>query len=143
MQINSKIILLILLLIYFYLNKNIKEHFLTYEQKRKYYYCRYSSDPSVVDSNSCINFYNEINNIKNYILNNPVGYLYKRKKKLPLAMFYNYETREYTYYAIDYSKYSHFPIIHKLNTKRRRLYNYSKVYVPHRGMMKVKLYSWL
>lgn len=117
------------------------EGFMNYEQKRNYFRCKYSNNPY---SNKCIKFFNEIEHIKNYIINNPIGYVYKKKLKRPISAWYNPDLRKYHYYVIDYKnnyQINNDIIIHTIDNNGKQLYDNDIIQVPSKGKMKLKLYN--
>ena len=114
---------------------------MNYDQKRKYFICKYNRNPNFYQ---CRHFYNKMHSIKSYIINNPIGYVYKNKLRRPLSVWYDRETRKYNYYVIDY--FGKKPdgddtIIHTIENKGLQLYDGDSIYVPSRGKMKVKVYN--
>lgn len=129
-----------------------KEHFMSYDQKRDYYFCKYGGNPY---SRNCRKFFYRINNLKKYIINNPVGYVYKKRdgvtvERLPLSAWYDRDTRKWYYYVIDYvgkSGDKRRPrnifidsIIHAIGYKGRELFDGDAINVPGHGRMLIKLY---
>jgi hypothetical protein len=101
--------------------------------------CKYNRNPH---SNQCNNFFNKINHIKNYIINNPIGYVYRNKLRRPLSAWYNRDTRQYNYYVIDF--FGKKPdgddtIIHTIENKGLQLYDGDFIHVPTRGKMKIRI----
>lgn len=140
-----RLLLIIIFLYIIFINDNLQENFMNYEQKRRYFDCKYSGNPNSV---MCNDFYNDISHIKNHIINNPVGYVYRNRLKRPVGSWYDRDSRQYYYYVIDFSgrhfnRYNDYnnTIIHKIENKGRMLSDGDTVYVPTKGHMKLKLYD--
>jgi hypothetical protein len=85
-----------------------------------------------------------MNHIKNYIINNPIGYVYRNRLRRPLSVWYDIDTRKYNYYVIDY--FGKKPdgddtIVHTIENRGLQLYDGDFVYVPTRGKMNIKIYN--
>lgn len=129
------------IILYFIFKNNVNEGFMNYDQKRRYFMCKYSGNPYSPD---CYNFFNEIKQIKNYIINNPVGFVYKKGIRRPLSAWHDRYSRKYYYYVIDYHGRS--PrrsniIMHTIDNNGRELNDDDIISVPSRGQMKIRLYD--
>ena len=133
--------LIFFVILYFIFFNKTKEGFMNYDQRRRYFICKYSGNPYSAD---CRNFFDEIRQIKNHIINNPIGYVYKKGVRRPLSAWYDRDLRKYYYYVIDYSgkrpKKNDF-IMHSIDNNGRQLYEDDVVEVPSKGKMKIKLYD--
>lgn len=137
--------IIILIILFFILTADNNEHFMSYDQKRTYFHCKYGGNPY---AENCSHFYKELEDIKRYIVNNPVGYVYSEKQNgnrivRPLSVWYDRDTRKYHYYVIDYqNKHSRYnTIVHSIKTDKDELYNNDIINVPGRGEMKIRLYK--
>ena len=107
--------------------------------------CKYGGNPY---SRTCRRFFNEIREIKDYIINNPVGYVYKKNKnkfiRRPLSAWYDRDSRKYFYYVVDYKgrrPRRHDIILHTIKNKGQMLRDKDIILVPTRGQMTVKIYD--
>jgi len=135
------IIIIILLLVFLIKNCDIKEKYMNYEQKRKYFECNYGNNANSYD---CHRFFNEVNSIKSFIVDNPIGYVYNKKLKRPLLGWYDRYDRKYYYYVVDYNKNyrnNKNKIMHTITNNGKELSNKDVINVPNRGIMKVKIYE--
>jgi hypothetical protein len=118
-----------------YLYKNKKEHFLNYEDKRIYFECQYGGNPY---SRQCKRFFKNIYKFKQHIINNPIGYVYKKKIYRPLAAWYDRESNKYSYYVIDYNNNKQ-KTVYTIDTNNKQISDGDFIIVPHYGKMKVKI----
>jgi hypothetical protein len=111
---------------------------MNYDQKRLYFMCKYGGD---ANSPACSNFFRDLHHIKNYIIRNPIGFVFNKKhpdedrKYLPLSAWYDRDTRQYYYYVIDHD------IIHTVETNNQMLYDGQQIKVPSLGKMNVRIYD--
>lgn len=136
------VVLLFLYIIFGCCNKN-NEQFMSYDQKRKYFTCKYSGNPY---HPSCRDFYSELGNIKQYIKNNPIGYVFNTNIRRPLSAWYDRNARQYYYYVIDHqgekpNELRDDVILHKIENKGQMLSDGDTVTVPTRGQMTIRIYD--
>jgi hypothetical protein len=131
-------IIIILILAFFFIKNCIRENFMDYEQRRKYFQCNYGNSSNAYD---CHRFFNEINSIKGYIVDNPIGYVHSNKLKRPLLGWYDRFDNKYYYYVVDYNKGRKNRIIHTITNKGQQLFDDNVINVPNRGDMSVKIYD--
>lgn len=131
-------LIVILLIVFFIKNCVIKESFMNYEQKRKYFYCNYGNNNNSYD---CHRFFNEMNSIKSFIVDNPIGYVYGNKLKRPLLGWYDRYDNKHYYYVVDYNKNDKNKMMHTIANKGKVLSDGDTINVPNRGDMKVKIYD--
>lgn len=130
--------IIIVILIFLLIKNCIKENFMNYEQRRKYFKCNYGNNNNAHD---CHRFFNEINSIKGYIIDNPIGFVDNNKIKRPLLGWYDRYDNKYYYYVIDYNKNKKNRIIHTIKNKGKQLFDDNVIDVPNRGNMSIKIYE--
>lgn len=120
-----KFLIIIVIIFFIFFTNNIKEPFVSYNKKNTYY------------TSSCKNIFKEIEQIKNYIINNPIGHVYKKDIKMLLSALYDRDYRKYFYYILDKDS----AILHSINTNENELTDGDVILVPNKGQMTVKIYD--